>query len=100
MPRFTVQILSALLLTSFSLTASERPHNAKAIQPGVTLTLVGEHPNLATPTGIDVDAKGNLWIISCHTHFPPKDYQGPKHDEILVFSKAGKRSVFYLPRGT
>lgn len=95
MPRFTAQILSVLLLTSFSLTASERPHNAKAIQPGVTLTLVSEHPNLATPTGIDVDEAGNIWIIACHTHFPPKDYQGPKHDEILIFSKDGKRSVFY-----
>ena len=95
MPRITASIVSCLLLAAVSLTASERPHNAKAVQPGVTLTLVSEHPNLATPTGIDVDAKGNIWIIACHTHFPPKDYKGPKHDEVLVFSQDGKRRVFY-----
>lgn len=95
MPRSIAHFLSALLFASISLPASERPHNAAATQPGVTLTLVSEHPDLATPTGIDVDSDGNIWIISCHTHFPPKDYQGPKHDEILVFAKDGTRSVFY-----
>ena len=89
------RFLTVVSLAATALQASERPHNAKAIQPGVTLTLVSEHPDLATPTGIDVDDKGNIWIIACHTHFPPKDYKGPKHDEILIFSKDGKRSVFY-----
>ncbi|MBG85447.1 MAG: hypothetical protein CMO80_00910 [Verrucomicrobiales bacterium] len=75
--------------------ASERPHNAKAVQAGVTLSLVSEHPDLVTPTGIDVDAQGNIWVIASHTHFPPKDYQGPKHDEVLVFGRAGSRRVFH-----
>ena len=66
------------------------------LQPGVKLTLLAEHPNLVTPTGIDVDDEGNIWLIACHTHFRPEGYLGPEHDEILVFDKEGKnRRVFY-----
>lgn len=66
------------------------------VQPGVRLTLLAENPLLATPTGIDVDTKGNLWLIACHTHFRPQDYAGPKHDEVLVFTPDGRsRRVFY-----
>jgi len=84
-----------------SLPAAEREPQVKTLQPGVRLTLVAEHPELATPTGIDVDAQGRIWVVATHTHFRPDDYVGPEHDEILVFSdinKAGraeKRQVFY-----
>ena len=30
------------------------------LQPGVKLTLLVEHPDLVTPTGIDVDEKGGF----------------------------------------
>lgn len=66
------------------------------LQTGVKLTLLAEHPSLVTPTGVDVDALGNIWLVSCHTHFRPEGYAGPVHDEILVFDKDGKnRRVFY-----
>lgn len=66
------------------------------LQPGIKLTLLAEHPDLVTPTGIDVDEKGNIWTIACHTHFRPGDYDGPEHDEVLVFDANGKnRRVFY-----
>ncbi|MFN7734118.1 MAG: PVC-type heme-binding CxxCH protein [Pirellula sp.] len=75
---------------------SESDPGVQMLQPGVRLTLLAQHPQLATPTGIDVDSEGNLWVIACHTHFPPKDYAGPKNDEVLVFSADGKnRRVFY-----
>lgn len=65
-------------------------------QSGVKMTLLAEHPALVTPTGIDRDAQGNIWLISCHTHFRPEGYDGPEHDEVLVFSPDGKnRRVFY-----
>ena len=68
----------------------------QVLQPGVKMTLLAEHPDLVTPTGIDVDAEGNIWLIACHTHFRPEGYQGPAHDEILVFDRDGKhRRVFY-----
>ena len=65
-------------------------------QKGVRMTMLAEHPALVTPTGIDVDPQGNIWLISCHTHFRPEGYDGPEHDEVLVFDKAGQnRRVFY-----
>jgi len=74
----------------------ELPPQIKELQPGVKLTLLAEHPDLVTPTGIDVDAKGNLWLVACHTHFRPEGYPGPEHDEVLVFDRDGKnRRVFY-----
>lgn len=74
----------------------ELPPRIEALQPGVRLTLLAEHPLLATPTGIDVDAQGNIWLVSCHTHFRPQNYQGPEHDEVLVLSPDGRsRRVFY-----
>ncbi len=57
--------------------------------------MVVEHPDIATPTGIDVDDKGGIWVVACHTHQPKDDYKGPKKDRILHFDKNGKRSVFY-----
>ncbi len=75
---------------------TDLPPEIQILQPGVKLTLLVEHPDLATPTGLDVDAKGNLWTVSCHTHFRPAGYVGPIHDEVLVFDRYGKnRRVFY-----
>jgi hypothetical protein len=72
------------------------PPEIETLQPGVKLTLLAEHPDLVTPTGIDVDDKGNIWLASCHTHFRPQGYVGPEHDEIVVFDANGKnRRVFY-----
>ena len=72
------------------------PPQIELLQPGVKLTLLAEHPALVTPTGIDVDAQGRIWVISCHTHFRPQGYVGPEHDEVLTFDREGKnRRVFY-----
>ncbi|MCC6507668.1 MAG: hypothetical protein IT423_01070, partial [Pirellulaceae bacterium] len=68
----------------------------KMHQDGVRMTMLAEHPALMTPTGIDVDAQGRIWLISCHTHFRPEGYEGPVHDEVLVFDADGSnRRVFY-----
>ncbi len=67
----------------------------------MTLTLVADHPGLATPTGIDVDSQGRIWVVSTHTDFRPDNYVGPEHDQVLVFSdldnarRAELRQVFY-----
>ncbi len=75
---------------------AEVPPQIETLQPGVKLTLLAEHPDLVTPTGIAVDKRGNIYSISCHTHFRPDGYDGPVHDEVLVFDKDGKnRRVFY-----
>lgn len=75
---------------------AEIPPQIQTLQPGVKLTLLAEHPDLVTPTGIDVDDEGRIYTISCHTHFRPEGYVGPEHDEVLVFDADGKnRRVFY-----
>ena len=89
------------LVSAGSLAAAEREPQVGTLQPGVRLSLVAEHPGLATPTGIDVDDHGRVWVVATHTHFRPDDYLGPKHDEILIFSdrdgdgRAEQRQVFY-----
>ncbi len=86
---------------SVSVAADEREPQIETLQPGVTLSLVAEHPELATPTGIDVDDQGRVWVVATHTHFRPDDYVGPEHDEILIFTdKDGDgtmegRALFY-----
>ena len=70
----------------------------KFLQPGVSLTLVARHPKVVTPTGIDVDHAGRVWAVCSHTHFRPKEYEGPEHDEVIVLSSDGvnaTRTVFY-----
>ncbi len=75
---------------------AEIPPRIEALVPGVKLTLLAEHPDLVTPTGIDVASDGRIFTIACHTHFRPEGYEGPEHDEVLVFDADGKgRRVFY-----
>jgi putative membrane-bound dehydrogenase-like protein len=75
---------------------TDLPPQIETLKPGVKMTLLAEHPDLVTPTGIDVDEKGRIWLAACHTHFRPEGYEGPQHDEILVFDADGKnRRVFY-----
>ncbi|MEZ6047183.1 MAG: hypothetical protein R3C11_16705 [Planctomycetaceae bacterium] len=80
---------------SLSVIADEREPDVRVLQPGVKITEIVKHPEIVTPTGIDVDPAGNLWVIASHTHFPPEDYQGPKLDEVVIFSPDGQRTLFH-----
>lgn len=102
MKYFTICSLTVgWLLAVGSLSGEERKPQVKTLQPGVQLSLLAEHPDLATPTGVDVDEQGRVWVVATHTHFRPDDYVGPEHDEILVFTdRKGdgsdvQRQVFY-----
>jgi putative membrane-bound dehydrogenase-like protein len=52
----------------------------------VKIELFAEHPQIVTPTGIDVDSKGRVWAIESNTHFPPEGYKGHPTDRVLVMS--------------
>ncbi len=52
---------------------------------GWQLELVAAEPDLVTPTACCFDQQGRLFVIECHTHFPPGDYPGPQADRIYVF---------------
>ncbi len=43
---------------------AQLPPEIQTLQPGVKLTLLAEHPDVVTPTGINVDAKGNIYTIA------------------------------------
>jgi len=91
--------LTGVVLSSFpwSAQAGDEKHRPKLeyYQPGIELTVVAEQPDVVTPTGIDVDRSGRVWVVSSHTHFRPDDYEGPEHDEIVVLHPNGARTVFY-----
>jgi len=65
------------------------------------LTLVASEPDIVTPVGATFDSKGRLLVVEVHTHFPPDNYAGPKHDRIRFIEdtdgdgKADRFRTFY-----
>lgn len=59
-----------------------------------TLSLFAAEPEIVTPVGIAVDGRGQIFVVESHTHFPKKDYPGPKHDVIKVFQSDGTWKVY------
>jgi putative membrane-bound dehydrogenase-like protein len=88
-----------LLVASLALSAPEAP---QVLDDRLQIQLVAEHPDVRTPTGIAVDERGRVLVIESHTHFPPPNYDGPKHDRILMLDdfdpatgKARKITTFF-----
>src|SRR5437588_13010412 len=69
----------------------------KVSDPRLVVELVAAAPDIVHPISCDFDAKGRLLVIESHTHFAPKDYQGPKHDRIQAFdvAKGTKPTTFF-----
>ncbi|MGY8651667.1 MAG: hypothetical protein ACKVKM_12795, partial [Verrucomicrobiia bacterium] len=90
----TLALLAALPFALFA--ADDAP---KSSDPRIVIELIAEAPDIVTPTGLGVDAKGRVIVIESHTHFRPKDYKGPERDRVLMFTPSAKgkakRSIFY-----
>src|SRR5687768_1295453 len=71
-----------LLLLALSADTVDKP---KVLDSRLSFELFAAAPEIVTPCGIAVDAKGRVLVIESHTHFPPKDYAGPKADRIRMF---------------
>jgi len=86
-----------IFLHAHSLSAAQSDADSPVAEmPGIRLEVIVDAPQIATPTGIDVDTNGHIYTIACHTHFRPTSYAGPEFDEILVFDADGSnRRVFY-----
>ena len=86
-------LLATVLATSILAAPPKSP------DPRIIIELVAEAPDIVTPTGLGVDAKGRIIVIESHTHFRPKDYKGPERDRVLMFTPLAKgkakRSIFY-----
>lgn len=78
-------IVSALFTLAGVFVAKDLP---LAVDDRVEITLVARDPDIVTPTGIAVDGRGRIFVIESHTHFPPKDYAGPKTDRIRLLVDA------------
>ena len=87
-------IAIAAILPFPAIAQTETP---KVADPRLVVELVAAAPDIVHPVACDFDHKGRLLVIESHTHFAPKDYQGPKFDHILAFdvSKPGKPTVFF-----
>jgi putative membrane-bound dehydrogenase-like protein len=84
--------------TAIASPPSDAPH---AHDPRLVVELFAAAPDIVHPIGIDFDHKGRLLVIESHTHFPPKDYKGPKHDRIRILEdtdgdgKADRFTTFF-----
>jgi putative membrane-bound dehydrogenase-like protein len=70
------------MLTEPGVSAAAPP---RPVDPRLVFERIAAEPEIVTPTGIAVDARGRILVIESHTHFPPKDYKGPRSDRIRAF---------------
>ena len=85
--RFSLRIAAAAM---FLAVAWLSPFYLRAVPPQVTdprlaIDLFAESPQIVTPIGLTVDAKGRVLVVESHTHFRPPDYKGPAADRIRMF---------------
>ncbi len=72
-----------------------------AVDPGIEITLFAEHPDVVTPTGIEVDARGRVFVLENNTHHRQEQYQGYPTDRIFIFEDtdgdgtSDNRAVFH-----
>ena len=81
--------------------ASAQADTPKSFDPRLEIRLFAKAPDIVHPVACEFDSKGRLLVVESHTHFPPKDYKGPKHDRIRVLEdtdgdgKADRFTTFY-----
>ncbi|HEV3003273.1 MAG TPA: PVC-type heme-binding CxxCH protein, partial [Pirellulales bacterium] len=77
-----------LLAATLTLADGGEVETPRVLDDRLEIELFTAEPDLVTPTGIAVDAKGRVLVVECHTHFPPEGYAGPTTDRIRVFEDA------------
>jgi putative membrane-bound dehydrogenase-like protein len=88
--------LVVLFCGAISAVASDPPNVAmpKVNDPQLQLRLFAAEPNIVTPTGIAIDPWHRIFVIESHTHFPKKDYPGPKTDRVKMFVDSDRDGAF------
>ena len=93
-------VILTVCLGLFSIQQVRADDPPKSVDPRLKVELFAEHPQIVTPTGLDIDHRGRVFAVESNTHFPPEGYKGHPTDRVLVMSdtdgdgKADKISVF------
>lgn len=80
MIRARLSLLACLAFPGMMIFAQEPP---KVNDDSLQASLFAIEPLIQTPIGMTFDPKGQLIVIESHTHFRPKDWKGPEHDQIV-----------------
>jgi putative membrane-bound dehydrogenase-like protein len=89
-----MKILAYLALLASISHAAPRIPVPTVNDPGLRLQLFAAEPDIVTPVGIAVDRRHRIFVVESHTHFPKKDYPGPKSDLIKAFVDSDKDGDF------
>lgn len=91
-------LFAIFLGSTYTFAQNEIP---KVSDPRLVVELFAAAPDIVHPIACDFDARGRMLVIESHTHFAPKDYQGPKFDRIRMFEdrkgagKADRITTFF-----
>lgn len=72
---------SGLCLVAVSFLSAQEVPNVN--DDSLRVDLFAAEPLIQTPIGMTFDKAGRLLVIESQTHFRPKDWQGPAHDQIV-----------------
>ncbi|MBI3469144.1 MAG: c-type cytochrome [Planctomycetes bacterium] len=98
----TRSIAAAVVGLAFALHACAFASDAapQDLQGRFQIELFAARPQIVNPIGLQVDDQGRVFVIESHTHFRPKEYDGPAGDRILLLEdtnadhQADKTTVF------
>jgi len=76
--------ISALTLASFAVAAEVALEIPRVLDERLKIELFAADPDIVTPCGLAVDARGRVLVVESHTHFRPENYQGPPADRIRM----------------
>ncbi len=77
---------AALLLPlAAGLLPAAAPTPPQLLVPGWEISLFASEPDIVTPVGLAVDARGQVFAVENHTHQVKPDYPGPKSDRIKIY---------------
>ncbi len=77
-------VLLCLWLLLFLHSSAAKTADPVSLNPQYAIELFASEPDIVTPIGATIDSKNRLLVIESHTHFPPENYSGPKHDRLQL----------------
>jgi putative membrane-bound dehydrogenase-like protein len=96
-----VLTLIAPIVSSLRSADKPRPESPRAHDPRLRVDLFAAAPGIVHPIAVTFDQRGRLLVIESHTHFRPKNYDGPKFDRVRILEdrdgdgKADRFTTFF-----